>query len=173
MPNHKLLAPKRRGVMLLVVTLVLAALTLSGAALLTLMKTENEATSTRGRESIVKGVDRSAVVFLIAALESNQEEREKFGGLYDNPQYFCAASLLSKEEGGADSSHFTILSPTIVDSQIEGVRYGLVDESTRQRIAGSRARSAYETAGNDANRRRFHTRLDRSRRKPASERRRS
>ena len=131
MPNHKLLAPKRRGVMLLVVTLVLAALTLSGAALLTLMKTENEATSTRGRESIVKGVDRSAVVFLIAALESNQEEREKFGGLYDNPQYFCAASLLSKEEGGADSSHFTILSPTIVDSQIEGVRYGLVDESTR------------------------------------------
>ncbi len=117
--------------MLLIVTLVLTTLALSGAALLTLMKTENEATSTRGRESLVKGVDRSAVVFLIATLQSTQQEREQMGGLYDNAQYFCGSQLLSMDEGGADTSRFTVLSPKITDSEIEGVRYGLVDESTR------------------------------------------
>ena len=131
MAKHSVYRSGRRGVMLLIVTLVLTALTLSGAALLTLMKTENEATTTRGRESLVKGVDRSAVVFLIGALDSSQEEREKFGGLYDNPKYFCAAPLLTLEEGGADTSRFTVLSPTLVNNEIEGVRYGLVDESTR------------------------------------------
>ena len=117
--------------MLLIVTLALTALALSGAALLALMRTENEATSTRGRESLVQGVDRSAVVFLIGALDSTQEERDKFGGLYDNPRYFCGAKLLTTEEGGVDSSHFTILSPKLLDVAIEGLRYGLVDESSR------------------------------------------
>ena len=121
----------RRGVMLLIVTLVLTALTLSGAALLTLMKTEQEATFTRGREELVRGVARSAVVYLSACVETNQTERDKKGGLYNNPQLFCAAQLLDRSEGGADSSRFTILSPKLEDSTITGARYGLVDESSR------------------------------------------
>ncbi len=129
----------RRGVMLLIVTLVLAALSLSGAALLTLMKAEREATGTRGLTSLVKGVDRSAVEFLIAAVESTPEEREKFGGLYDNPQYFCGAPLLTLEEGGEDASRFTIVSPKFTDTKIEGVRYGLVDESTRLNLEAALA----------------------------------
>ena len=121
----------RRGVMLLIVTLVLAALTLSGAALVTLMKTERQATNTRGRASLVKSVDRSAVTFLIAAVESSKAERAQFGGLYDNPKYFCAVPILTTDEGGEDTSRFTVLSPKFEDARITGVRYGLVDESTR------------------------------------------
>lgn len=112
----------RRGVMLLIVTLVLTALTLSGAALLTLMKTEQEATFTRGREELVRGVARSAVVYLSACVETSQTERDKKGGLYNNPQLFCAAQLLDRSEGGADSSRFTILSPKLEDSTITGAR---------------------------------------------------
>lgn len=121
----------RRGVMLLIVTLVLAALTLSGAALVTLMKTERQATNTRGRASLVKSVDRSAVTFLIAAVESSKAERAQFGGLYDNPKYFCAVPVLTTDEGGEDTSRFTVLSPKFEDARVNGVRYGLVDESTR------------------------------------------
>lgn len=117
--------------MLLIVTLVLAALTLSGAALVTLMKTERQATNTRGRASLVKSVDRSAVTFLIAAVESSKAERAQFGGLYDNPKYFCAVPVLTTDEGGEDTSRFTVLSPKFEDARVTGVRYGLVDESTR------------------------------------------
>ena len=122
---------RRRGVMLLIVTLVLTALALSGAALLTLMKTENEATATRGRKELTSGVVRSAVVYLVGCVEQTEEERERNGGLYDNGEYFRAKPLLTKEEGGADTSRFTILSPKLEDSRIDGIRYGLVDESTR------------------------------------------
>jgi len=121
----------RRGVMLLIVTLVLVALTLSGAALLTLMKTESEATTTRGNEALVKSVDRAAVVFLIGTLETSRDEQDKIGGIYNNPKYFCAVPLLTSEETGDVSSRFTIVAPDFTDSKIEGLRYGLVDESSR------------------------------------------
>ncbi len=122
---------RRRGVMLLIVTLVLVALTLSGAALLTLMKTESEATTTRGNEALVKSVDRSAVVFLIGLLETGRDEQDKIGGVYNNPNYFCGTPLLTSQETGTASSRFTVVSPVLTDSKIEGLRYGLVDESTR------------------------------------------
>lgn len=131
MRNRPIPPPSRRGFMLLIVTLVLTALTLSGAALLTLMKTENEATSTRGRKELTHGVVRSAVVYLVGCVEQTEEEREKLGGLYDNGAYFCAKPLLTREEGGADTSRFTIISPKLEDANIDGIRYGLVDESTR------------------------------------------
>ena len=140
--RHTPLPPsRRRGVMLLIVTLVLTALALSGAALLTLMKTENEATATRGRKELTTGVVRSAVVYLIGCVEQTEEERERNGGLYNNDEYFCAKPLLTKEEGGADTSRFTILSPKLEDSKIDGIRYGLVDESTRLHAANRHARA--------------------------------
>lgn len=121
----------RRGIMLFIVTLALTALILAGMALLTLMKTEQAATMTRGREALVRGSARSAVVWMIGALEKTPQEREAFGGLYNNAQRFCAQKLLDLDEGGDDVSRFTIISPIITDSKIEGVRYGLVDESSR------------------------------------------
>lgn len=121
----------RDGVVLLIVALVVAALTLGGATLLTLMQTERAATQTRGYDALVRSVDRSAVAFLVGTLETSPEEREKIGGVYDNPSYFCAAPLLTLEDGGTETSRFTILSPKFEEDEIEGVRYGLVDESTR------------------------------------------
>lgn len=125
----------RRGVALLIVATVIAMLTLGGATLLTIMQTERDATTTRAREALVKSVDRSAVVFLLGTLETTREERDKIGGVYDNPNYFCAAPLLTVEEGGEETSRFTIISPKFDDEKIEGIRYGLVDESARLNLA--------------------------------------
>ncbi|MCF0234812.1 MAG: general secretion pathway protein GspK, partial [Thermoguttaceae bacterium] len=126
---------RRRGVVLLIVSLVVAMLTLGGATLLVLMRAERDATNVRGQDALVKSVDRSAVVFLLGALEKTREEREKLGGLYNNPSLFCAAPLLTASETGDVTSRFTVVSPKFEDSQIEGLRYGLVDESTRLNLA--------------------------------------
>jgi len=141
----------RDGVVLLIVALVVAALTLGGATLMTLMQTERAATQTRGYDALVRSVDRSAVAFLVGTLETSPEEREKIGGVYDNPDYFCAAPLLTFEDGGTASSRFTILSPKFEEDEIEGVRYGLVDESTRLNLDAVLAWEAEEEgAGRDA-----------------------
>ncbi len=141
----------RDGVVLLIVALVVAALTLGGATLMTLMQTERAATQTRGYDALVRSVDRSAVAFLVGTLETSPEEREKIGGVYDNPDYFCAAPLLTFEDGGTASSRFTIVSPKFEEDEIEGVRYGLVDESTRLNLDAVLAWEAEkEGAGRDA-----------------------
>ncbi len=125
----------RRGVALLIVATVIAMLTLGGATLLTIMQTERDATTTRAREALVKSVDRSAVVFLLGTLEASRADRDKIGGVYDNPNYFCAAPLLTIQEGGEETSRFTVVSPKFDDEKIEGIRYGLVDESARLNLA--------------------------------------
>lgn len=90
----------RRGVMLLIVTLVLTALTLSGAALLTLMKTEQEATFTRGREELVRGVARSAVVYLSACVETESDgTRQKRRSLQQSPTILRRATSRQKRRG--------------------------------------------------------------------------
>ncbi|MBP3556885.1 MAG: general secretion pathway protein GspK [Thermoguttaceae bacterium] len=141
----------RDGVVLLIVALVVAALTLGGATLLTLMQTERAATQTRGYDALVRSVDRSAVAFLVGTLETSPEERDKIGGVYDNPSYFCAAPLLTFEDGGTATSRFTIVSPKFEEDEIEGVRYGLVDESTRLNLDAVLAWEAEKAgAGRDA-----------------------
>ncbi|MBR5244339.1 MAG: general secretion pathway protein GspK [Thermoguttaceae bacterium] len=141
----------RDGVVLLIVALVVAALTLGGATLLTLMQTERAATQTRGYDALARSVDRSAVAFLVGTLETSPEEREKIGGVYDNPSYFCAAPLLTLEDGGTATSRFTIVSPKFEEDEIEGVRYGLVDESTRLNLDAVLAWEAEEPgAGREA-----------------------
>ncbi len=140
----------RDGVVLLIVALVVAALTLGGATLMTLMQTERAATQTRGYDALVRSVDRSAVAFLVGTLETSPEEREKIGGVYDNPNYFCAAPLLTFEDGGTATSRFTIVSPKFEEDAIEGVRYGLVDESTRLNLDAVLAWEAEETGAGRA-----------------------
>ena len=140
----------RDGVVLLIVALVVAALTLGGATLMTLMQTERTATQTRGYDALVRSVDRSAVAFLVGTLETSPEEREKIGGVYDNPDYFCAAPLLTLEDGGTATSRFTVLAPKFEEDEIEGVRYGLVDESTRLNLDAVLAWEAEEAGAGRA-----------------------
>ena len=53
--------------------------------------------------------------------------------------HICAVPLLTIDEGGEDSSRFTVVSPVFLDTKIEGIRYGLVDESTRLNLEAALA----------------------------------
>ncbi|MDO4586866.1 MAG: type II secretion system protein GspK [Planctomycetia bacterium] len=133
--NRKFQYISRSGFVLYIVAIVLAILSLGGITLLALMNTEYEATIIRTQELQLSSVNRSAVVLMESILELTPQERAQYGGLYDNPQLFCNIPVLSQEEGGKGNARFTILSPKFDDEKITGVRYGLVNESSRLNLA--------------------------------------
>jgi hypothetical protein len=120
--------PRRQGIVLFVVTVVIAALTLGGLSLLALMRVEREATRQRLRDIELVNTARSAAVMTQALAGMTQDERARFGGTYDNPALFRNRTILPFADGG--ESAFTVLSPRL-ESTRGGVRYGLVNESTR------------------------------------------
>ena len=118
--------------MLLIVTLVLTALTLSGAALLTLMKTEQEATFTRGREELVRGVARSAVVYLSACVERVRRNATKKAGSTTIPNYFAPRNF-STEAKGAPIPRALRSSP--LNSKIRRSQARVTASSTNRRVS--------------------------------------
>lgn len=121
--------PNRRGIVLFVVTVIIAALTLGGMSLLTMMRVELETTRHRLRELELVNTSRSAAALLTVISEMRSEQRDRLGGIYDNPNLFCNRVVLTAAEGGDDSA-FTIVSPRLEEG-VSGIRYGLVNESTR------------------------------------------
>ncbi len=127
---------RQKGLVLFVVVIIIAILALGGISLLSLMQTEREATTVRSEEIQLTDVARSAVAVMQTMIEQTPENRDKNGGLYDNPRFFCAVPVAKVEEGARENASFTILSPKIEDSGIiKGIRYGLVNESTRLNLA--------------------------------------
>ena len=130
--NHRRpLRRERRGILLFVVVIVIAMLALGGISLLALMRVEREATLLRLQELQLDNVNRSAVTLIQTLGEMPESERERYGGFYDNPKLFCGMNVLSRDDGARDDVAFTILSPKFERDRIEGIRYGLVNESTK------------------------------------------
>lgn len=126
---------KERGLLLFIVSIVISILALGGVALLGLMRIEREATAERLAEIQLNNADRSAVTLIQTLAESDPKERASLGGLYDNPKLFRGVGLLFQEDGARADVRFTILAPIFNRDSIEGIRYGLVDESTRLNLS--------------------------------------
>jgi len=126
---------RRHGMALYIVILVVALLTLAGYAFLSLMSTEFEATQVRGTELQVQHVTQSGVSWMESILTLSGLERDKRGGLYDNPRQFCAVPVFGEQHGERNTARFTIISPKIENSVITGVRYGLTNESGKLHLA--------------------------------------
>lgn len=126
---------KERGLVLFIVTIVIAILALGGVALLGLMRIEREATAVRLSEIQLTNADRSAVTLIQTLAESDAQERARLGGVYDNPKLFRAVELLSQEDGARANVRFTMIAPTFNRDTVEGIRYGLVNESTRLNLS--------------------------------------
>ena len=120
---------RRRGIILFVVTVIIAALTLGGMSLLALMRVELEATRQRLTDLELANAVRSASALTLKLSGLSAEERARLGGVYDNPALFCNRLILPPEDGG-EGTAFTILSPRL-EAERGGVRYGLVNESAR------------------------------------------
>ncbi|MDD3586833.1 MAG: type II secretion system protein GspK [Thermoguttaceae bacterium] len=137
---------KERGLMLFVVAIVLVILCLGGTTMLLYMRTESDAASVRTLELQLENTSRSAVACMRGVLELSPSQRANAGGLYNNPKLFAFQPVLTQSEGARDEIRFTILAPEFRADAIEGVRYGLVNESTRLNLAAV-LRWEHETPG--------------------------
>ena len=124
---------QRHGIILFVVTVVIAALALGGMSLLALMRVELEATRHRLDDLDLENTVRSAAALTVALSGMTPGERARLGGIYDNRALFCNQVVLPAADGGTGAA-WTILSPRLETAR-GGIRYGLVNESTRLNLA--------------------------------------
>ena len=142
----------RNGMILFVVSIVLAMLAVGALALVSLLTVEYEATRLRGDElqatqlvqSGIEAIAQTVAVtpdeqapgeadFVDAFYFSEQLETSSVNRLYDNPTWFRAVEVVPANVGrsGRGAGRFTVFSPKIEQDHLVGVRYGLVNESTR------------------------------------------
>ena len=133
-PRPRRFPPRRRhGIILFVVTVVIAARALGGMSLLALMRVELEATRHRLDDLDLENTVRSAAALTVALSGMTPSERARLGGIYDNRALFCNQVVLPVADGGTGAA-WTILSPRL-EAARGGIRYGLVNESTRLNLA--------------------------------------
>ena len=113
--------------------MVIAALALGGMSLLALMRVELEATRHRLDDLDLENTVRSAAALTVKLSGMTPDERARLGGIYDNRALFCNQVVLPPADGGTGAA-WTILSPRL-EAARGGVRYGLVNESTRLNLA--------------------------------------
>jgi len=127
--NHR--ASRRRGSILIIVLVVVAALSLAAYAFNEVMLAENEVTQMAGRQIQAYSVAASGVADLRVFLMQPAASQDESGGRYDNPARFQGISVV-QEEGETEAGRFTVLAPALdAEGNSAGVRYGLEDESAR------------------------------------------
>ncbi|MFI4875489.1 MAG: general secretion pathway protein GspK, partial [Blastopirellula sp. JB062] len=122
----------RRGAVLIVVMVVIIMLSLGAYAFTELMQTENRAVQLTGRQIQARSFAESGESFLEAYLAQEPEFVVEMGGVYDNPAMFQGQLVVDDELDDRQRGRFTILAPLVdVDGYLNGIRYGLEDESAR------------------------------------------
>ena len=122
---------RRRAVILLIVLVAVAAISLGAYTFSDLMLTNHQATDLVGRQIqaryLVESGVESARLFLMQDVATQTDS----GGHYDNPMYFQARMVVADEDASF-RGNFTVLAPAVDDlGALNGVRYGLEDESNR------------------------------------------
>jgi type II secretory pathway component PulK len=138
---------------LFIVTLVVAMLAVGSLALLFLLTAEYEATQLRGDEIQAGQLVQSGIemiVQIIGTPESKQlptgtttadefyfsqqiSEMPVVHRLYDNPNQFRGVEVVPDTFGQSSrgAGRFTVFSPRIEQDRLKGIRFGLVNESSR------------------------------------------
>ena len=133
-PRSSSLAP-RPGMILLVVIVIIALLSLAGYAFMALMNTELDSARQRGHDIQVQFISQSGVSLLESVAMLSQNERQWAGGTFDNPTLFCAASIDSDMFRSEFSPRFTVVAPKLDNGRMTGIRYGLINESSKLHLA--------------------------------------
>jgi hypothetical protein len=141
---------------LFIVSIVIAMLAVGSLSLLALLTTEHEASIFRGDEIQAGQLVQSGIEFIGQTLNSsnssesaqitetgssdsfyfsqqNSAEHSRVHRLYDNPAEFCGVEVIGGHIGRVSrgSGRFSVFSPRIEQGQFKGIRFGLVNESTR------------------------------------------
>ncbi len=123
--------PAPRGVVLFIVTIVIALVSLSAYAFAVLMQTEYRAANLRGDQLQAEQVAASGTDYLRALLSHSRTERSEWGGWYDNPAVF-RDQLVDLDPVLARAGRFSILTSqyTSEDAQPE-YQFGVEDTANK------------------------------------------
>jgi len=115
----------KRGAVLVVVLVVIAALSLSALGYAEWMLTEREAVDLAGRQIQARALAESGIELARLFLSSDRETQEELGGWYDNSTYFRGVLVLDGEDDRG-RGRFTM---PVLDAETGNVRFGLENES--------------------------------------------
>ena len=127
---------RRRGTVLLTVTVVVMLISLAAFGFATRMQTEHKAALATADQLQARAAARSGVALVAAVLEQPHQFRDHFGGLLDNPARF-RGQLINATNSADRPGRFSIVSRPLLDvatTSLEAgtaLRFGVDDEATR------------------------------------------
>ncbi len=123
-------APRRRGMVLIVVLVVVSLLSLAALTFSQMMLAEREATQLAGRRLQARALAQSAVQYVRLMLMEDETSLMELGGVYNNPYEF-SGHLVVDDTDLRYRGRFAVIAPGMENGYFSGVRYGLEDESTK------------------------------------------
>lgn len=127
---------RRRGTVLLTVTVVVMLISLAAFGFATRMQTEHKAALATADQLQARAAARSGVALVAAVLEQPHQFRDQFGGLLDNPARF-RGQLINATTTADRPGRFSIVARPLLDvatTSLEAgtaLRFGIDDEATR------------------------------------------
>ncbi len=127
-PNRR---SRRRGMVLILVLVVVSLLTLAAMTFAELMLAEREAAELAGKRVQARLLAESGVEATRIFMMQDEELIIESGGWYNNEAFFRSMQLLDDPYDARYRGRFTVVAPNIEDGVIDGIRFGLEDESTK------------------------------------------
>ena len=127
---------RRRGTVLLTVTVVVMLISLAAFGFATRMQTEHKAALATADQLQARAAARSGVALVAAVLEQPHQFRDHFGGLLDNPARF-RGQLINATNSADRPGRFSIVARPLLDVATTSLdagtalRFGVDDEATR------------------------------------------
>lgn len=121
---------RRRGMILVLVLVVIALLALAAGTFSYLMVAERKAADLSGRQSQARASADSGVEMARLFIVQERDLQDRLGGWYDNELQFRGRAVAGDQQA-QDAGRFSIVAPRLDYGVVEGIRYGLEDESTR------------------------------------------
>jgi type II secretory pathway component PulK len=119
---------------LLVVFIVIVMVSLAGLSFVELMSTENKAVQMHSDELQSQAALASGEELLKFMLEQPASVRQDAGGTSDNADLFRGMTV-AVDPAGKHNCRFTVVSPRLEEGQVQGIRYGVENESSRLNLA--------------------------------------
>jgi DNA uptake protein ComE-like DNA-binding protein len=131
--SYQHISDRKHGGILVIVLVVLSLVSLSILSFSEITLTENMATNMATRQTQARALTDSGLELLQRFLTQAPELRDEAGGIIDNASRFQGQLVL---DGGQARTRgrFCIVAPKVSDGELDGIRYGVEDESTKLNI---------------------------------------
>lgn len=141
---------RRRGMVLILVLIVVSLLTLAAMTFAELMLAERESAELAGKRVQARLLAESGIDATRLFLMQEEEQIIESGGWYNNESFFRGMQLLEDPDDARHRGRFTVAAPNIEDGQINGIRFGLEDESSKLNLNVLPLMEAAAAAGTSA-----------------------